>query len=148
MANRGTDLAVAVVNSAITAATAALNAATGGKIRFDRHLTVVCEGGWLSNRGLSNVFTTGNTINVKAGYEEQFRSNTALLEHEWRHSVQWALLGPVRFTALYAASYFGSQRVSGSQAWNVFEWTAGFADGGYRECESLGKRRLVALHDS
>jgi hypothetical protein len=110
---------------------------------------VICEGGWLSNRGLSNVFTTGNTINVKAGYEEKFRGNAVLLEHEWRHSVQWALLGPIRFTALYVASYLGSQRVSGSQAWNVFEWSAGFADGGYHDCEGLGKpRRSVALDKS
>jgi hypothetical protein len=134
------DVVVAVVNAFVTAVTAAANAATGGKVRFDRHLTVICEGGWLSDRGLSNVYTTGNTINVKSGYEEHFRDNAALLEHEWRHSVQWALLGPVKFLALYVPSYFGSQQISGSQCWNVFEWTAGFEDGGYHDCAGFGKR--------
>ena len=38
-----------------------INAATGANVRFDRHLTVVCEGGWLSERGWSSAFTTGNT---------------------------------------------------------------------------------------
>jgi hypothetical protein len=137
------DLVVAVLNAFVTAVTAAVNVATGGKARFDRHLTVVCEGGWLSDRGLSNVYTTGNTINVKSGYEEQFRAKPALLEHEWRHSVQWAVFGPVRFLPLYALSYFGSQRLAGCQCWNVFEWTADFADGGY-DCPGFGKRASVA----
>lgn len=133
------DLGVAVVNAPITAASALLNVATGGTVRFDRRYTVVCEGGWLSNRGLSNVFTTGNTFNVKSGYEDKFRANDAVFEHEWRHSVQWALLGPVRFLPLYAISYFGSQRINGTQCWNVFEWTAGFEDGGYHNCAGLGR---------
>ena len=132
------DSAVASANAPITVASALLNLATGAKVRFDKHHTVVCEGGWLSNRGLSNVFTTGNTFNVKSGYEDKFRGNDALLEHEWRHSVQWALLGPVRFLPLYAISYFGSQRVNGTQCWNVFEWTAGFEDGGYLDCAGFG----------
>jgi hypothetical protein len=135
-----TDLAVAVVNAPITAITAAVNFATGAKLRRDRHLTIVCEGGWLSDRGLSSAFTTGNTINVKAVAAEKLRDSEALLEHEWRHSVQWALLGPVRFLPLYAISYFGSQWATGTQCWNVFEWTAGFADGGYDDCAGLGKR--------
>ena len=100
---------------------------------------MVCEGGWLSDRGLSSVFTTGNTINVKRTAAERLRASDALLEHEWRHSVQWALLSPGLFLPLYALSYFGSQRVSGTQAWNVFEWTAGFADGGYVDCAGLGR---------
>lgn len=133
------DGAVAAANAPITVASALLNLATGAHIRFDRHHTVVCEGGWLSNRGLSNVFTTGNTFNVKSGYEDKFRLNDAVFEHEWRHSVQWALLGPLRFVPLYAISYFGSQRINGTQSWNVFEWTAGFADGGYHDCAGLGR---------
>lgn len=141
MIQRTRDLAVAIVNAPITLVTAAVNAATGAKLRVDRHLTVVCEGGWLSEQGLSTAFTTGNTINIKAASAEKLRSDPALLEHEWRHSVQWAVLGPVKFLALYAASYFGSERISGSQCWNVFEWTAGFADGGYDDCVTLGQRR-------
>lgn len=137
--SRVLDITVATVNAFVTAVTAAVNIATGATVRFERHHTVICEGGWLSNRGLSNVYTTGNTINVKAGYEDKFRGNDALLEHEWRHSVQWALLGPVKFVALYALSYFGSQAIKGCQCWNVFEWSAGFADGGY-DCAGLGTR--------
>jgi hypothetical protein len=137
---RTTDVVVALANAFVTAATAAVNAATGATVRVDRHLTVVCEGGWLSDRGLSHAFTTGNTINVKRDFADRLRHDEKLLEHEWRHSVQWALFGPVRFTALYAVSYFGSQWISGSQCWNVFEWSAGFADGGYDDCAGLGRR--------
>lgn len=125
------DLAVAIVNAPITAITALVGAATGAKVRTDRHHTVICEGGWLSDRGLSSAFTTGNTINVKASAAERLRCDEKLLEHEWRHSVQWAVVGPVRFLLLYAVSYFGSQAVCGNQRLNVFEWSAGFADGGY-----------------
>jgi hypothetical protein len=133
------DVAVALANSLVTVASAAVNVATGATVRFDRHYTVICEGGWLSERGLSNVYTTGNTINVKAAYADTFRGNERVLEHEWRHSVQWALIGPARFIPLYALSYFGSQWIAGCQCWNVFEWTAGFADGGY-DCAGFGKR--------
>ncbi len=140
------DLVVAVANGFVTVVTAAANLATGAKVRRDRHLTIICEGGWLSDRGLSNVFTTGNAINVKTGYEDTFREKPALLEHEWRHSVQWAMLGPVRFIPLYALSYFASRRISGTQAWNVFEWTAGFSDGGYDDCAGFGKRKEFGEH--
>ena len=129
-----TDLALALVNAPVTAITAATNALTGGTVRLDRHLTVVCEGGWLSDRGWSHTFTTGNTINVKRDFADRLRNDPKLLEHEWRHSVQWALLGPVAFIALYAANYFASRAIDGSQCWNVFEWSAGFADGGYDDC--------------
>jgi hypothetical protein len=144
MLQKTTDVTVAMVNAWITAVTAAANAATGAHVRMDRHLTVVCEGGWLSERGLSSAFTTGNTINVKASAAERLRDDPDLLDHEWRHSVQWAVLGPVKFLVLYIASYFGSDRISGSQCWNVFEWTAGFADGGYGDCVTLGQRRVAA----
>lgn len=137
---RARDLGVAIANGPVTLVTAMANAVTGGQLRVDRHLTVVCEGGWLSDRGWSNAFTTGNTINLKSGFADTLRSSPDLLEHEWRHSVQWAALGPVRFLALYAASYFVSDQTSGSQCWNVFEWTAGFADGGYDDCIALGRR--------
>jgi hypothetical protein len=133
------DLAIAGTNVLLTAAVVAVNAATGATIRFDRHCTVICEGGVLSELGLSHVYATGNSINVKADYADTFRADPRLLEHEWHHSVQWALLGPVTFTALYAISYFGSQRIAGCQCWNVFEWSAGFADGGY-DCVGFGAR--------
>lgn len=125
------DLAVAIINTPITVITALVNAATGATVRTDKHLTVVCEGGWLSDRGLSSAYTTGNTINVKRSAAQRLREDEKLLEHEWRHSVQWAVVGPVRFLALYALSYFGSQALTGDQRLNVFEWQAGFADGGY-----------------
>jgi hypothetical protein len=140
VAHRLVDVAVAAVNAPVTAVTAAANALTGARVRMDRHLTVVCEGGWLSERGWSSAFTTGNTINVKAAEAERLRDDPKLLEHEWRHSVQWAVFGPVRFLGLYVANYYASQAVSDSQCWNVFEWSAGFADGGYSDCAALGRR--------
>lgn len=134
----GRDLAIAVLNAPVTVVTAAANALTGATVRFDRHLTVVCEGGWLSDRGWSNAYTTGNAINVKRDFAEQLRTDPALLEHEWRHSVQWAALGPIAFLALYTANYFASRAIAGTQCWNVFEWSAGFADGGYHDCVRSG----------
>lgn len=133
------DIAVAIVNLPVTIATAALNKATGATVRFDKHYTVVCDGGWLSNKGMSSIFTTGNTFNVKSGNEHKLHESDALFEHEWRHSVQWAIVGPIKFTILYALNYFGSERIAGSQVWNVFEWTANFQDGGYTNCATLGK---------
>lgn len=130
---------IAVVNAPVTAAAALVGAATGAHVRRDRHCTVVCEGGWLSDRGLSSAFTTGNAINVKARAAQRLRDDPNLFEHEWRHSVQWAVVGPVRFVALYALSYFGSHALTGTQCWNVFEWSAGFADGGYHDCAGLGR---------
>lgn len=138
---RWVDVGVAIVNAPVTVVTAAANALTGSTVRLDRHLTVVCEGGWLSERGWSSAFTTGNTVNVKSAAAARLRDDPALLEHEWRHSVQWALLGPVRFLALYVANYYASLAVSDSQCWNVFEWSAGFADGGYTDCAGLGRRQ-------
>ena len=135
------DFVVAAANAPVTAITAATNALTGGRVRCDRHYTVVCEGGWLSERGWSSAFTTGNTINVKVSAAPRLRDDAALLDHEWRHSVQWAAFGPLRFLTLYAANYFASEAVSQSQCWNVFEWSAGFADGGYTDCAALGRRR-------
>ena len=130
----GRDIAIALVNAPVTAITAATNALTGATVRLDRHLTVVCEGGWLSERGWSHAYTTGNTVNVKRDFAERLRVDDKVLEHEWRHSVQWAALGPVAFLALYTANYFASRALVGSQCWNVFEWSAGFADGGYDDC--------------
>jgi len=132
--SRASDLAIALVNAPVTAITAAVNALTGATVRVDRHFTVVCEGGWLSERGWSSAFTTGNTINVKHAAAARLRADAKLLEHEWRHSVQWAALGPVAFLGLYTANYFASNAIAGSQCWNVFEWSAGFADGGYDDC--------------
>lgn len=53
-----------------------------------------------------------------------------VLEHEWRHSRQWAVMGP-SFLPLYGANYGLSELLSGGQCWNVFEWEAGFEDGHY-----------------
>src|SRR5438045_910086 len=115
----GSDLVVAVVNAPVTAVTAAANALTGATVRLDRHLTVICEGGWLSERGWSRAFTTGNTVNVKRDFADRLRTDSKLLEHEWRHSVQWAAFGPVAFLVLYTANYFASNAIAGSQCWNV-----------------------------
>ena len=136
------DLALALVNAPVTAITAATNALTGATVRLDRHYTVICEGGWLSERGWSSAFTTGNTINVKRDAADRLRADPLLLEHEWRHSVQWAALGPVAFLALYVGNYYLSRALAdGSQCWNVFEWSAGFDDGGY-PCDGLGRPRV------
>src|SRR5207253_9149182 len=97
---------------------------------FDRHYTVICEGGLLSDLGLSSAFTTGNTVNVKTSAVESFNECPEVLEHEWKHSRQWAVMG-LWFLPVYVANYGLSQTLSGGQGWNVFEWEAGFADGHY-----------------
>lgn len=81
-------------------------------------------------------FTTGNTVNLSTGYVSFFNSHPEVLEHEWRHSRQWAVLGPA-FLPLYGLNYGLSELFTGEQCWNVFEWEAGFDDGHY-PCSGFG----------
>jgi hypothetical protein len=58
---------------------------------------------------------------------------SALLEHEVRHTYQYAPLGPI-YWPLYFASCAWSYAITGSAgARNVFERRAGLAGGGYRD---------------
>jgi hypothetical protein len=56
----------------VSAVTAGVNTVTGGNCYWGQHLTVVCEGGALSDLS-GGVFTTGNTINVSPGFEDYFQ---------------------------------------------------------------------------
>lgn len=132
---KAVDVVVAVRNAPVTAVTTTANVVTGGDCRLDKHLTVVCEGGALSDLG-DTAFTTGNTVNVSTGYVPFFNSHPEVLEHEWRHSRQWAVLGPA-FLPLYGLNYGLSELFTGEQCWNVFEWEAGFDDGHY-PCSGFG----------
>jgi len=132
---KAVDVVVAVKNAPVTAVTTAANVVTGGDCRLGHHLTVVCEGGALSDLG-DTAFTTGNTVNVSTGHVSFFNSHPEVLEHEWRHSRQWAVLGP-SFLPLYGANYGLSQLFTGGQCWNVFEWEAGFDDDHY-PCKGFG----------
>ena len=129
-AARAEDVAIAVKNAPVTAVTAGVNTVTGGDCGWDKHLAVVCEGGVISDRA-GGAFTTGNTINVSTGFEDYFCSHPVFSKHEWHHSRQWAIFGPVGFPVLYGANYALSQAFTGGQCGNVFEWDAGFHAGGY-----------------
>ncbi|WP_206543035.1 hypothetical protein [Microbacterium testaceum] len=58
-----------------------------------------------------------------------------LLDHESRHSEQWAGFGAVNFMASYVANSAVSGMVVGDRACaNYFEADAGFREGGYDFC--------------
>lgn len=59
--------------------------------------------------------------------EEQYDERPRLHEHEWKHSIQWAVLGPVLFPLLYGLAELAYP----SRDRNPFERMAGLVDGGY-----------------
>jgi RHS repeat-associated protein len=126
-AGRGEDVAIATVNAPVTTVTAGANFFTGGDCGWDKHLTVVCEGGVLSDHSFSGAsFTTGNTVNVPTRYQDFWLAHhDELIEHESNHSTQWAFLG-LSFIPLYAIA----NRNGGCD--NIFEQDAGLREGQYK----------------
>ncbi len=77
--------------------------------------------------GSASGMAIGSTILME---EDSFSAKTLL--HELRHVDQWNL-GPLS-PALYGMSASASQLTTGTQCLNIFEYWAGFEEGGYREC--------------
>ena len=136
---RAVDVTVAVRNAGVTLPTAAINSWTGGDCDWEAHLTVVCYGGAVSQANpFADTWTTGSTINTELGKDEFRRApcgSGGLLAHETWHTRQWAAFGPS-----FVPLYLGNSGLSALASWgdpaayNVFEWQAGFADGGYTDC--------------
>jgi hypothetical protein len=126
------DVGTAVVNAPATIPTAAVNAWTGGDCDWNEHLSVVCYGGWLSERS-GRTFVTGSTINTqrdKADFAAAYDGK--LVEHEVCHTRQWAIFGG-GFTNLFPVLYgFEHLRSRGNPRHNIFERWAGLEEGGYR----------------
>lgn len=76
--------------------------------------------------------TVGDVVLLRLG-EEQLARLPGLLEHEARHSAQWAcFLGPIGFLPAYLLASAWSWWHSGDFALrNPFEVRAGLEDGGY-----------------
>ena len=74
-------------------------------------------------------FTLGNVILTR---HDVLRRDTVLLRHEARHATQYAWCGGLLMLPLYFAAAGVSWLLSGDVgAWNIFERSAGLADGGY-----------------
>ena len=78
------------------------------------------------------VFTVGDVVIVRHG-RAALPGWDRLLAHEARHAVQWAACGGLAFVPLYGlASAWSWWRTGNPFSRNVFERSAGLADGGYR----------------
>jgi RHS repeat-associated protein len=131
---RGEDLVIAVKNAPITETTVAINEATGGDCSWDKHLTVACEGGALSD-AWGQVYTTGNTINVPTSQVDFWHSfHDDLVEHESNHAMQWAMV-PDLPLFYWLANGKGPCN-------NVFEQWAGLAKGQYHCASGSAAGRL------
>lgn len=79
----------------------------------------------------AGAFTIGNVVISGDRFTDFVHRLPKGIEHEARHSTQWAVLGPL-FLPLYLAAMGWSMLCTGDRAaGNVFERLAGLADGGY-----------------
>ncbi len=94
--------------------------------------TILAAGydGWLAPR--ASAITIGDVILLRIS-AEQLARRPQLLQHEARHSTQWAIcLGVVGFPAAYGlAALWSIIRVGDPARGNPFERLANLADGGY-----------------
>ncbi|MGH8870226.1 MAG: hypothetical protein ACRDYU_19845 [Actinomycetes bacterium] len=120
-------LAVAIRNLPVTAAAVVWGTAKGASPTLRDGLVVLPE--MTGGHGPRATITFGSAVLTRKS--DGYVSNS-LLNHERRHSEQWALLGPVAFPAAYTAAegaagvWFG-----GHGQGNVFEIAAGLLEGGY-----------------
>lgn len=81
---------------------------------------------------IAGAFTVGNVVITARRWSDLLAASPNLLRHEERHSWQYLLCLGLPFFPLYAAAMAWSWLRTGNLArGNVFERTAGLADGGY-----------------
>jgi hypothetical protein len=120
-------LAVNLLNGSTLAGLAAAQAGGASLTRFPGGLLVGT--GYRLPVPSAPAFTLGNVIIT---HRPALELDTPLLRHEARHCTQYAWCGGVLMLPLYFAAAGVSWLVSGDVgAWNVFERSAGLADGNY-----------------
>ena len=90
--------------------------------------------GWRLPLPRAAAFTLGNLILYRSRASRAFDAGpaSALLQHEARHSSQYAVLGPAFLPLYFAAAGFSRLRTGDPASANIFEILAGLSDGGYR----------------
>ncbi len=137
------DVVVAVANAPVSLIAAAINYSSGAHLRLKPHLVLVCHGGWLAQFApTGGAWAMGNVVSTSMT-PTQYDARPRMHEHEWRHSVQWAVLGPVLFPVLYGIAELAYP----SRAQNPFERLAGLADGGYVSSPEGRKVDTIPLHE-
>lgn len=126
--------AVAVANTPATAAGYGAAKSTGGDCRLEvGDWTVRCYNSSLppGTREGGRSITIGNII-ITEQSRSDFESDPSLIHHEYRHSQQWALFGPLLFPLFYGEESLHSMFLTGDPAClNAFEVDAGLEAGGY-----------------
>lgn len=81
---------------------------------------------------IAGAFTIGNVVITARSWPELLSANPNLLKHEERHSWQYLACLGLPFFPLYVAAMAWSWLRTGNLARdNIFERSAGLADGGY-----------------
>jgi hypothetical protein len=128
---RGWHVTRFAVTAPITAPTWVYAEMNGGNCGFDPGLVVGCYdvNDWAVPRGAL-------TVGGAALYEDEANDvSDAKRAHEEGHTDQAALFGPLALPYLYLANEAVSQGTGHGPCWNLFEWWAGFEEGGYDKCE-------------
>lgn len=85
-------------------------------------------------------FTIGNVILLRLS-DDQLARRPLLLQHEARHSTQYAVcIGPVMLPLYFLAAGWSWLRCRDFAWHNVFERLAGLTDGGYVDPRPAGRR--------
>jgi len=99
---------------------------------------IICSG--VSGNG---ALTLGNVVLTSSSRSEwDADSNTGIRNHEFRHSVQWAAIGPAVFASVWGSSAIwsygtgdtGDPFAGGGGCMNILEWDAS-RFGGYSGCQ-------------
>jgi hypothetical protein len=123
---------------------AGLALALAGKCRISRGPDgLLLAGGWAWPLPRAAAFTVGNVILYRSRVASSFQpragvsspgsvARSRLLQHESRHSSQYAALGPAFLPLYFLAAGISTLRTGDPASGNVFERLAGLDDGGYR----------------
>jgi hypothetical protein len=81
---------------------------------------------------IATAFTIGSVVITRGTWDQRLAANPNLLRHEERHTWQYLVCFGLPFFPLYALALLWSYATTRDIArGNVFERTAGLADGGY-----------------
>lgn len=111
-----------------------LVARVGGARRRPGPYGLVLAEGYRFGFPVANAFTVGDVVVTAQSFERLAPLVPGLLEHEERHSRQYAVCLGLPYLPLYTAAMAWSVLRTGDRASaNVFERAAGLVDGGYVE---------------
>ncbi len=115
----------------------------GGAVRTGGPDGLVLAGGYRFRFPTGGAFTIGNVVITRSDVDA-LRSRPRVLAHENRHAWQYLVFGGPLYWPLYTAAMAWSMLRTGDRASrNVFERSAGLADGGYIERPAI--RRIDRL---